>query len=208
MLGIRLDITIVGTGLGIIGNGLKGLGGRGIIGKGLCIMGILGGKILGILGGDIMGILGGDIMGILGGDIMGILRGFIIGILGGKIIGMFLGGNIGFLWGGIILFRGVNSVETGLVLIIFIMCSFIGGLGTGRGTGGISGLGNLRKVTLVPGFAINLDFILLMINGKGDIGGLITLGASLILTILAMFAAAIIALYQSNRGQNKTSQIY
>ena len=202
MLCMRLDITIVGTGLGIIGNGLKGLGGRGIIGKGLRIMGILGGKILGILGGDIMGILGGDIMGILGGDIMGILggdimgilRGFIVGILGGKIIGMFLGGNIGFLGGGIILFRGVNSVETGLVRIIFIMCSFMGGLGTGRGTGEMSGLGNLRKVTLVPGFAINLDFILLIIKGKGDIGGLINLGASLILTILAMFAAAIIAL--------------
>ena len=97
----------MGTGLGIIGNGLIIRLGLGIIGKGLRIMGSLGGDI--------------------------------------------------------ILFGGVNILAVGgLFPTIFIMCILSGGLGTGRGTGGNSGLRNLRKAILGCGLPIIRDFILLI----------------------------------------------
>lgn len=133
-MGPRLERTMVGTGLGMIGNGLNTRGILGIIGNGLCIG---GNRIL------------------LGRS------NILVGVL------------------------------PGMILIIRVLN---GGLGNGRGTGGNPGRLKRRRATF--GRLLNRRaLILLIIYGKGDIGGRIMRCICLILAILAMCAAAIIALF-------------
>ena len=132
-MGPRLERTMVGTGLGMIGNGLNTRGILGIIGNGLCI----------------------------GGNRILLGRSNIL---------------VGVLPGTILIIRVLN-----------------GGLGNGRGTGGNPG--RLKRRRAIFGRLLNRRaLILLIIYGKGDIGGRIMRCICLILAILAMCAAAIIAL--------------